>query len=201
MGSLRLYYMWTMISLFVWLDLKFFFDSLKELHRKLFIGFCTEKNSGLYDKTYWHSDNEIAHAVWTLVHICSLDDANSFGDLVADFISKVVLLWALTCNSFSVLVLDVECKTLLYINFKCFCYYCDWRLALEIHTVLFSTFLGSLAVYMFLDNSIMTPLAGKIFRMSPAYLRNFWNLFWDFWESTWWIILLILLIWHHKCYG
>ncbi|KAK1388254.1 hypothetical protein POM88_016432 [Heracleum sosnowskyi] len=32
------------------------------------------------------------------------------------------------------------------------------RLALEIHTVLFSTFLGSLAVYMFLDNSIMTPL-------------------------------------------
>ncbi|KAK1380393.1 hypothetical protein POM88_027137 [Heracleum sosnowskyi] len=54
------------------------------------MGFCTEENSGLYDKTYWHSDYEIAHAVWTHVHICSLDDAYSFGDLVSDFISKVL---------------------------------------------------------------------------------------------------------------
>lgn len=72
------------------------------------MGYCTEENSGLYDKTYWHSDNEIAHAVWTLVHICSLDDANSFGDLVSDFISKVVVLWGLTCYSFSLLDLNVE---------------------------------------------------------------------------------------------
>ncbi|KAK1363096.1 serine/threonine-protein kinase ATM, partial [Heracleum sosnowskyi] len=68
---------------------RFLLSSLKALHQKLFMKFCTEENSGLYDKTYWHSDNEIAHAVWTLVHICSLDDANSFGDLVSDFISKV----------------------------------------------------------------------------------------------------------------
>lgn len=64
--------------------------SLKALHKKLFTGFCREKNLGeIFDETYWHSDHEIVQAVWTLVHVCSLDDANSFGDLVSDFISKV----------------------------------------------------------------------------------------------------------------
>ncbi|XP_017218492.1 serine/threonine-protein kinase ATM [Daucus carota subsp. sativus] len=66
---------------------KFLLCSLQALHRKLFMGYGT--NSGIYDETYWHSDNEIARAVWTLVHISSLDYANSFGDLVSDFISKV----------------------------------------------------------------------------------------------------------------
>lgn len=67
-------------------------------------------NSGIYDETYWHSDNEIARAVWTLVHISSLDYANSFGDLVSDFISKVLLSWGFTSNNVYVLALTMQCK-------------------------------------------------------------------------------------------
>lgn len=37
----------------------------------------------------WHSDHDIVHAVWTLVHMCCSDDASSIRAWVSDFISRV----------------------------------------------------------------------------------------------------------------
>ncbi|CAK9137600.1 unnamed protein product [Ilex paraguariensis] len=66
--------------------------SLKALHKKLFMGETNQRDldgEDIYKTAYWHSDHEIVHAVWTLVHMCSLDDTQSFGTLVSDFVSRL----------------------------------------------------------------------------------------------------------------
>ncbi|XP_059644264.1 serine/threonine-protein kinase ATM [Cornus florida] len=66
--------------------------SLKALHKKLVMGeiFHTQKNTeDTFQVTYWQRDLEIVNAVWTLVDMCGLDDANSFRALLSDFISRV----------------------------------------------------------------------------------------------------------------
>ena len=45
---------------------------------------------------YWHCDNQIVQAVWTLIPLCGLDDGNSFMSLVSDFVSKVLLFYYFT---------------------------------------------------------------------------------------------------------
>lgn len=45
----------------------------------------------LVTNEYWDGDHEIVPAVWTLVRICRLDDADSVRALVSDFISRVSL--------------------------------------------------------------------------------------------------------------
>ncbi|KAK9278063.1 hypothetical protein L1049_027621 [Liquidambar formosana] len=66
--------------------------SLQVLHKKLLMGeiFQSAKNADdIVGDTYWFCDNEIVHAVWTLVHMCGSDDANIVRALVSDFISRV----------------------------------------------------------------------------------------------------------------
>ncbi|XP_034214644.1 serine/threonine-protein kinase ATM isoform X13 [Prunus dulcis] len=59
--------------------------SLQALHKKFLLGetFQSEKN------TYWHCDQEIIGAVWTLVRMCGSDDTNTVRVLLSDFISRV----------------------------------------------------------------------------------------------------------------
>ncbi|CAB4280796.1 unnamed protein product [Prunus armeniaca] len=59
--------------------------SLQALHKKFLLGetFQSEKN------TYWHCDQEIISAVWTLVRMCGSDDTNTVRVLLSDFISRV----------------------------------------------------------------------------------------------------------------
>lgn len=69
------------------------FCSLQALHRKLVGGesFHVEENRENHaENTYWHSDPELVQAVWSLVHICSSEDADDARALVSDFISKVL---------------------------------------------------------------------------------------------------------------
>nr|POF16890.1 serine/threonine-protein kinase atm [Quercus suber] len=66
--------------------------SLQALHKKLLMGETCQsgKNSeDLVTDRYWNGDNEIVHAVWTLVRMCGSDDADSVRALASDFISRV----------------------------------------------------------------------------------------------------------------
>ncbi|XVE54961.1 hypothetical protein DITRI_Ditri03aG0123000 [Diplodiscus trichospermus] len=66
--------------------------SLQALHKKLLAGETLHGGKSLeefVDDTYWHSDGEIVHAVWTLVRMCASDDASRIRGLVSDFISGV----------------------------------------------------------------------------------------------------------------
>jgi hypothetical protein len=62
------------------------------LHKKLLIEESFQirgRAEGHFKDKYWHGDHEIAHAVWTLVHMGGSDDASGVRELVSDFISRV----------------------------------------------------------------------------------------------------------------
>jgi ataxia telangiectasia mutated family protein len=62
------------------------------LHKKLLIEETFQRRgraAGHLEDKYWHGDQEIVHAVWTLVHMCGSDDASGVRELVSDFISRV----------------------------------------------------------------------------------------------------------------
>ncbi|KAF5817319.1 putative non-specific serine/threonine protein kinase [Helianthus annuus] len=64
--------------------------SLKALHSIMFSGFQREKNAQqLFGDEFWQYDNEVVHAVWTLVRMASSDATNSFGPFVSDFLSLI----------------------------------------------------------------------------------------------------------------
>ncbi|KAI3807033.1 hypothetical protein L1987_22953 [Smallanthus sonchifolius] len=64
--------------------------SLKALHSIMFTGFQREKNGQqLFGDELWQYDNEIVHAIWTLVRMASSDATNSFGSFVSDFLSMI----------------------------------------------------------------------------------------------------------------
>ncbi|KAK9073522.1 hypothetical protein SSX86_007846 [Deinandra increscens subsp. villosa] len=64
--------------------------SLKALHSIMFTGFQREKNGQkLFGDQFWQYDNEIVHAVWTLVRMASSDATNSLGAFVSDFLSLI----------------------------------------------------------------------------------------------------------------
>lgn len=105
--------------------------SLQALHKKLLAGetFQGGKTTKEFvDDTYWHGDGKIVHAVWTLVRMCSSDDASGIRGLVSDFISRVFKIDFLVPS-----ISDALCERLQDIPLLDF--YC--RLVLEIHTLLF----------------------------------------------------------------
>ncbi|KAK1427643.1 hypothetical protein QVD17_16334 [Tagetes erecta] len=64
--------------------------SLKALHSIMFTGFQREKKGQqLIGDEFGQYDNEIVHAVWTLVRMASSDATNSFGPFVSDFLSMI----------------------------------------------------------------------------------------------------------------
>lgn len=67
------------------------FFSLQGLHKKLLIEETSQRRgrTGHFEDKYWHGDNEMVHAVWTLVHMCGSNDASGVRELVSDFISRV----------------------------------------------------------------------------------------------------------------
>ncbi|KAM1451845.1 hypothetical protein ACFX2I_038908 [Malus domestica] len=66
--------------------------SLQALHKKFLLGETFQRKKKaveLVNDTYWHHDHEITNAVWSLVRTCGLDDTNTVGVLLSDFISRV----------------------------------------------------------------------------------------------------------------
>ncbi|KAI3454494.1 hypothetical protein Pfo_011157 [Paulownia fortunei] len=65
--------------------------SLRALHKNMSKGkhLGKELDENFLKDACWHSDNEIVHAPWNLVPICSLDNTNDLGAMVSDFISRV----------------------------------------------------------------------------------------------------------------
>ncbi|KAL4634029.1 hypothetical protein ACB092_04G167700 [Castanea dentata] len=66
--------------------------SLQALHKKLLMGDTCQSGKNSEDfvtDRYWNGDHEIVHAVWTLVRMCGIDDADSVRALASDFISRV----------------------------------------------------------------------------------------------------------------
>ncbi|KAK4394662.1 Serine/threonine-protein kinase ATM, partial [Sesamum angolense] len=66
--------------------------SLKALHKNMSTNgkhLWKECEDNFLKDAYWHSDNEIVHAAWNLVRICSLASTNGLGAMVSDFISRV----------------------------------------------------------------------------------------------------------------
>ncbi|XP_073048609.1 serine/threonine-protein kinase ATM isoform X31 [Primulina eburnea] len=63
--------------------------SLKALHKNIGSSgiFLGDQND--FKDAYWHSENEIFHAAWKLVPLCSLDNTNDLSAMVSDFISKI----------------------------------------------------------------------------------------------------------------
>ncbi|KAH9776172.1 serine/threonine-protein kinase ATM [Citrus sinensis] len=63
--------------------------SLRALHKKLLMRETFQRGVNMEEVVDWHSDHDIVHAVWTLVHMCCSDDASSIRAWVSDFISRV----------------------------------------------------------------------------------------------------------------
>ncbi|XP_075497519.1 serine/threonine-protein kinase ATM-like isoform X1 [Primulina tabacum] len=63
--------------------------SLEALHKNIGSSgiFLGDQND--FKDAYWHSENEIFHAAWKLVPMCSLDNTNDLSAMVSDFISKI----------------------------------------------------------------------------------------------------------------
>ncbi|XP_073284364.1 serine/threonine-protein kinase ATM isoform X12 [Primulina huaijiensis] len=63
--------------------------SLKALHKNIGSSgiFLGDQND--FKDAYWHSENEIFHAAWKLVPLCSLDNTNDLSAMVSDIISKI----------------------------------------------------------------------------------------------------------------
>ncbi|KAK2442878.1 serine/threonine-protein kinase ATM [Trifolium repens] len=75
-----------------YLPTRLLLSSLQALHKKLLIEETFQRRGRAEDHLedkYWHGDQEIVHAVWTLVHMCGSDDASGVRELVSDFISRV----------------------------------------------------------------------------------------------------------------
>jgi ataxia telangiectasia mutated family protein len=75
-----------------YLPTRLLLSSLQALHKKLLIEETFQRRgraAGHLEDKYWHGDQEIVHAVWTLVHMCGSDDASGVRELVSDFISRV----------------------------------------------------------------------------------------------------------------
>ncbi|KAL6583807.1 hypothetical protein OROMI_003096 [Orobanche minor] len=71
---------------------RFLLYSLKALHKNISTKerhMRKELDESFSEDAYWHSDSEIAHAPWSLVSVCSLDNTNDLGAMVSDFISMV----------------------------------------------------------------------------------------------------------------
>ncbi|CAH2064912.1 unnamed protein product [Thlaspi arvense] len=69
---------------------RFLSGSLQALHNKLIATeACREKTNVETGDTFWHSDEEIVNAVWTLVRVSASDEADSMRLLVSDFLSRV----------------------------------------------------------------------------------------------------------------
>ncbi|KAL6513039.1 hypothetical protein OROMI_034636 [Orobanche minor] len=71
---------------------RFLLYSLKALHKNMSTKgrhLRKELDESFPEDAYWHSDNEIAHAPWSLVSVCCLDNTNDLGAMVSDFISRV----------------------------------------------------------------------------------------------------------------
>ncbi|KAL0417040.1 UNVERIFIED_CONTAM: Serine/threonine-protein kinase ATM [Sesamum latifolium] len=71
---------------------RFLICSLKALHKNMFTNgkhLWKEREDNFLKDAYWHSDNEIVHAAWNLVRMCSLASTNGLGAMVSDFISRV----------------------------------------------------------------------------------------------------------------
>ncbi|GAY47387.1 hypothetical protein CUMW_104190 [Citrus unshiu] len=62
---------------------------LRALHKKLLMRETFQRGVNMEEVVDWHSDHDIVHAVWTLVHMCCSDDASSIRAWVSDFISRV----------------------------------------------------------------------------------------------------------------
>lgn len=70
------------------------FRSVKALHKNMstkghYQG--KELDENFLKDSNWQADNEIVHALWNLVPICSLDNTNDLSAMVSDFISRVFL--------------------------------------------------------------------------------------------------------------
>ncbi|XP_024013824.1 serine/threonine-protein kinase ATM [Eutrema salsugineum] len=64
--------------------------SLQALHNKLIATEDSQEETNVKTAdTFWHSDDEIVNAVWTLVRVSSSDEADSMRLLVSDFLSRV----------------------------------------------------------------------------------------------------------------
>ncbi|KAH6798041.1 Serine/Threonine-kinase ATM-like protein [Perilla frutescens var. hirtella] len=65
--------------------------SLKALHKNMSVkgNYLKEFDEDFLKDECWHLDNEIVHAFWSLVPICSLDNTIDLGAMVSDFISRV----------------------------------------------------------------------------------------------------------------
>ncbi|KAL3824832.1 hypothetical protein ACJIZ3_020861 [Penstemon smallii] len=66
--------------------------SLKTLHKhmsKRVMHPGEDNDENVFKDAHWHSDNEIVHAAWNLVQICSLENTGDLVAMVSDFISRV----------------------------------------------------------------------------------------------------------------
>lgn len=64
--------------------------SLQALHNKLIASEASQEETNVETAdTFWHSDDEIVNAVWTLVRMSASDEADSMRLLVSDFLSRV----------------------------------------------------------------------------------------------------------------
>ncbi|KFK34114.1 hypothetical protein AALP_AA5G103600 [Arabis alpina] len=64
--------------------------SLQALHNKLIASEASQDETNVETAdTFWHSDDEIVNAVWTLVRVSASDEADSMRLLVSDFLSRV----------------------------------------------------------------------------------------------------------------
>ncbi|KAH0892896.1 hypothetical protein HID58_055325, partial [Brassica napus] len=64
--------------------------SLQALHHKLIATEASQGESNLETgDSFWHSDDEIVNAVWTLVRVSASDEADSMRLLASDFLSRV----------------------------------------------------------------------------------------------------------------
>ncbi|XP_071734165.1 serine/threonine-protein kinase ATM [Rutidosis leptorrhynchoides] len=69
---------------------RFVICSLKALHNSMFMGLQRDNNAKhLFGEALWQDDNEVVHAVWTLVKMASSDVTNSIGPFVSDFLSMI----------------------------------------------------------------------------------------------------------------
>lgn len=65
--------------------------SLKALHKKLIGGRVFHSENVL--SVDWHNDQEVEHAVWKLMRMCSSDDTSCIRELVSDFVSRVLIFY------------------------------------------------------------------------------------------------------------
>lgn len=76
--------------------------SLQALHNKLIATKASQGESNVETgDNFWHSDDEIVNAVWTLVRVSASDEADSMRLLASDFLSRVSVI--LVCSQYLLL--------------------------------------------------------------------------------------------------